>query len=272
MNFRFVEPWHVFLPRQAGHIVGVSGSGGKTTLLEAIAAVWRDDGFGVVATTTTRTEPPASFVTPSPAPTPFVYRHGGERADGKWEGLPAAVVDGFEAEHPGCLVVAEVDGAAKLPCKYYRAGEPVWPARTSLAIVVMGLGAVGERAGTVVHRLGRAGVIDPVGVGADAVWEWDHQLALLTGPGGYLDQVPAGVPVVLALAGLEQQPDSVGLFDFTGRAMADPRLPLVMFCSRGEAGLSVRTACREDLCDDAGFAGEDELVADAGPGDDDQPA
>lgn len=253
MNFRFVEPWHVFLPRQAGHVVGLSGSGGKTTLLEAIASVWRDDGFGVVATTTTRTEPPATFAAPAPEGMPFAYRHGGVRDDGKWIGLPPAEVDRLEREHPGCLVVVEVDGSAKLPCKYYRAGEPVWPSRTSLAIVVMGVGSVGERAGAVVHRLGRADVSDPVGIGPDAVWEWDHLLALLTGPGGYLDHVPAGVPVVLALAGLEQQPDSVGLFDFTGRAMSDPRLPLVMFCSRGEGGLSVRTACREDLCEDAGF-------------------
>jgi probable selenium-dependent hydroxylase accessory protein YqeC len=268
LNFRFVEPWHVFLPRQAGHIVGLCGSGGKTSLLEAIAGVWREDGFSVVATTTTRTEPVASFAA-APAGGPgFVYRHGGVRGDGKWSGLAPEAVDTLEDERPGSLVIVEVDGAAKLPCKYYRAGEPVWPARTSLAIVVMGIGSVGERAGAVVHRLGRDGVSDPVGVAADAVWEWDHLLSLLTGPGGYLDHVPEGVPVVLALAGLEQQPDSVGLFDFTGRAMADPRLPLVMFCSRGEAGLAIRTACREDLCEDIGF-GDDETEGTTGEDADD---
>ncbi len=268
MNFRFVEPWHVFLPRQPGHVVGLSGSGGKTSLLEAIAAVWRDDGFGVVATTTTRTEPPASFADGEAGSGTFTYRHAGLLPDGKWAGLPADAVDALDTEHPGCLVVVEVDGAAKKPCKYYREGEPVWPSRTSLAIVVMGIGAVGERADTVVHRLGRDGVSDPVGVKGDAVWEWDHLLALLTGAGGYLDHVPDGVPVVLALAGLEQQPDSVGLFDFTARAMGDPRLPLVMFCSRGEDGvLRVRTACREDLCEDVGLdVDEDEEAGGHGSG------
>ncbi len=102
----------------------------------------------------------------------------------------------------------------------------------------------------VVHRLGRPGVLDPVGVGADEVWQWDHALALLTAPGGYLDHVPAGVPAVLALCGLEEQPDSVGLFDFTARAMADPRLPLVLFCHRDERGLSLRAACRREAGDD----------------------
>ena len=134
------------------------------------------------------------------------------------------------------VVVVEVDGAAKRPFKYYRAGEPVWPARTSLAVVVMGVGGVGERAGDVVYRLGRADARDPVGVGADEVWQWDHAYALLTGAGGYLDQVPPEVPVVLALTGLEQQPDSVGLFGFTARVMAHPRLPLVLFCHRGDEG------------------------------------
>lgn len=252
MQFAFLEPWHAFLPREAGHVVAVCGSGGKTTLLGEVARVWAGEGLGVAACTTTRTEPVPGFVevaadgTAAAAPGEPVFRHGGRRPDGKWEGLPAAVVDGLEEAFPGRLLVVEVDGAAKLPFKYYRDGEPVWPARTSLALVVMGVGGVGERAGSVVHRLGRAEAHDPVGAGPDDVWLWDHALQLLTGPGGYLDQVPAGVPAVLVLAGLEQQPDSVGLFEFTGRAMADPRLPLVVFCSRGPEGLLLRTAYRED--------------------------
>jgi hypothetical protein len=32
--------------------------------------------------------------------------------------------------------------------------------------------------------------------------------------------------------------------------MAHPRLPLVVFCSRLEDGLSLRAACREDDADD----------------------
>lgn len=257
MRFSFLDPWHGFLPRAPGHVVALAGSGGKTTLLRAIAEVWAGQDLAVVATTTTRTEPVEGFlplVSESGAAArgavgaALVYRHGGVRPDGKWEGLPAEAVDALDATLPGCLVVAEVDGAAKHPFKYYRPGEPVWPARTSLAFMVMGVGGIGERAGTVVHRLGRAGVSDPVGVDADAVWQWEHAYALLTGPGGYLAQVPAGVPVVLALTGLEQQPDSVGLFEFTARAMAHPRVPLVVFCSRREdgLGLSLRSACREE--------------------------
>lgn len=253
MQFDFLDPWDVFLPRDPGHVVAVSGSGGKSTLVGAIARLWAAEGRPALATTTTRTEPLADFVPATtdaaarslPAGLP-VFRHDGVRPDGKWQGLSPDKVDRLEESLPGRLVVAEVDGAAKRPFKYYRVGEPAWPRRTSLALVVMGTGGVGERAGDVVHRLGRDDVADPVGVTADEVWQWDHAHALLTGPGGYLAQVPPTVPVVLVLAGLEQQPDSVGLFGFVARAMAHPRLPLVVFCSRDQDGPVLRTACRRE--------------------------
>lgn len=254
MGFAFLEPWHAFLPREPGHVVAVCGSGGKTTLLAEVARLWAAAGLDAVATTTTRTAPVPGFIgvvreraaAAAPAGT-LRFVHAGTGPDGKWRGLSAREVDELEG-----LVVVEVDGAAGLPFKYYRPGEPVWPDRTSLALVVIGVGGVGEAAGRVVHRLGRPGVSDPVGVGPDEVWQWDHALALLTGPGGYLDQVPAAVPVALVLAGLEQQPDSVGLFGFTARAMEHPRLPLVVFCSRGQDGLSLRAAWREEPADDRG--------------------
>lgn len=251
MGFAFLEPWHLFLPRERGHVVAVSGSGGKTSILGEVARVWAADGLPVVATTTTRTAPVPGFAGVANGEAPgappaggLLFRHGGTGPDGKWLGLAAAEADALEG-----LVVVEVDGAAGLPFKYYREGEPVWPSRTSLALVVMGVGGVGEPAGNVVHRLGRPDAIDPVGVRPDEVWQWDHAWTLLTAPGGYLARVPASVPVVLVLAGLEQQPDSVGLFEFCGRAMELPRVPLVVFCSRAEQGLHLRAACREEPVD-----------------------
>lgn len=68
---------------------------------------------------------------------------------------------------------------------------------------------------------------------------------LLLVPNGYLAQVPTGVPTVLALTGLADQADSIGLFEFVGRAMARPELPLVMFCSATDGTLQIRTACAE---------------------------
>ncbi len=66
---------------------------------------------------------------------------------------------------------------------------------------------------------------------------------LLLGEGGYLAQVPTGVPAVLSMTGLAEQDDSIGLFEFVGKAMADPALPLVMFCTLTDDGFQIRTSC-----------------------------
>lgn len=255
MNYFFLEHWHEFLPREPGHVIALMGSGGKTSLMRAMADVLAADNLPVVLTTTTRTEPlegiPAlewddlNPATNAEAPTVF-FLHAGILPDGKWAGLEAEAVDGLEAVFPDRIVLVEADGAAKKPLKIHRDGEPVWPTRTSLAVVVMGVGAVGSKMGEVVHRFGRQDSPALVGQKEWALLEWDHMASLLLDDGGYLSQVPEGVPAVLALAGLADQDDSIGLFGFTGRAMEDPRLPLVVFGEMGGEEISLRTAVRDD--------------------------
>jgi probable selenium-dependent hydroxylase accessory protein YqeC len=254
VSFGFLDPWHVFLPRDGGHVLSFMGSGGKTTLMQEVAGVYATQGIGTVLTTTTRSEVLADLealtweqlraATPDTVPAP-VFIHAGQGADGKWRGLTAAQVDALGGLLPERVVLAEVDGAAKHPLKLHRQDEPVWPERTSLAFVVMGVGAVGGRPDAAVHRWGR--LSSPVlGELADhGPLEWRHLTRLLEHDGGYLDRVPPRVPAVLALAGLSEQDDSIGLFEFVGRAMEHPELPLVLFCSLGPAGLAVRTACAE---------------------------
>ena len=79
-----------------------------------------------------------------------------------------------------------------------------------------------------------------------SVWEWDHARTLLLEQGGYLSRVPADVPAVLALTGIKEQQDSIGLFDFVGTAMDDPRLPVVLFCDLASDAVGIRTAFREE--------------------------
>ena len=57
MKFSFVDPWHGFLPREGGHVFALSGSGGKTSLMRALADWYAREGLPLVLTTTTRTEP-----------------------------------------------------------------------------------------------------------------------------------------------------------------------------------------------------------------------
>ena len=86
--------------------------------------------------------------------------------------------------------------------------------------------------------------------------EWDHLLALLQEPGGYLEQVPEGVPALLAMAGMGQVEDSIGLFDFVGRAMAHPRLPLTLFCETGGEQPSFRAGFRVEEGEGETFEGD----------------
>ena len=255
MNYFFLESWHEFLPREPGHVIGLMGSGGKTSLMRIMADILVGEGLPVVLTTTTRTEPLEGLpvvdlanLKPgvSAGTAPVFFLHGGVLPDGKWSGLEAVDVDRLGELYPDRTILVEVDGAAKMPMKIHREGEPVWPDRTSLAVVVMGAGAVGSRMGEVIHRFGRQEWPPLSGNKEWSLLEWDHVADLLLSENGYLDRVPADVPVVLAMTGLAGQEDSIGLFGFTGRAMEDPRIPLVVFGELGGEEASLRTACRDD--------------------------
>ncbi|MFN2371480.1 MAG: hypothetical protein ABR506_10075 [Candidatus Krumholzibacteriia bacterium] len=111
-----------------------------------------------------------------------------------------------------------------------------WPPRTSLAVLEVAAAVVGGRADAAYG----AGTL-PADLEPWIVLEWEHleQAAAAAGAG-----LPPDVPVVLALTGLQEQPDSIGLFAFTGRMMARPELAVVLFCSEGAEGLAVRACCR----------------------------
>lgn len=146
---------------------------------------------------------------------------------------------GPDAADPGdgVVVVADAGGSDEVLLPH-RDTAAAWPARTSLAVLEVAAGAVGGRVDAAF-----GGGPPPDGLEPWTILDWerlqDHALARAAA-------VPPGVPVVLALTGLEDQPDSIGLFGFTGRMMADPRLAVVLFCSAVGDGLSVRACCRAE--------------------------
>lgn len=251
MNFGFLDPWHQFLPREPGHVIALMGSGGKTSLMLALAEFYRGISQPVILTTTTRSEvlPGIDGIGLSDLPgrestgLPDVcFLHGGDLPEGKWAGLSPDEVDSLDGRFSDRLVIVEVDGAAKFPLKLHQDGEPVWPGRTSLGIIVMGTAAVGSKTEDVLHRFGRIAWPPLEDLQSWSVWEWDHSLILLRESGGYLSRVPADVPCVLALTGMDEQADSIGLFEFVGRAMELDRLPLAMFCDLVSDPRVIRTA------------------------------
>jgi len=179
MDFAFLTAWHQFLPREGGHVVVFAGGGGKTSLMLACGEQYRDEGLPVILTTTTRSEPVSGWpvvqwrelvvvaarqggaadpdvvpdTTASGGRLPrWCYLCDGTHPDGKWRGLEPEQVDRLASLTPDHVVLVEADGAAGQPVKLHRRDEPRWPGHTSLAVLVVGTGALTEPVGQVVHR------------------------------------------------------------------------------------------------------------------------
>ena len=139
--------------------IAVLGAGGKTTAVRSLAH--RLCGFSVLWTTTTHIYPAAPedcrlrLAAPTAAQLSAALAAPGVVCAGvpageKWTALPPEV---FAA---GCraadYVLCEADGAHRLPLKLHRPDEPVLPAETTHALIVVGLSALGRPVEEVVHR------------------------------------------------------------------------------------------------------------------------
>ena len=139
--------------------IAVLGAGGKTTAVRSLAR--RLCGFSVLWTTTTHIYPAAPedcrlrLASPTAAQLSAALAAPGVVCAGvpageKWTALPPEV---FAA---GCraadYVLCEADGAHRLPLKLHLPDEPVLPAETTRALIVVGLSALGRPVEEVVHR------------------------------------------------------------------------------------------------------------------------
>ena len=139
--------------------IAVLGAGGKTTAVRSLAH--RLCGFSVLWTTTTHIYPAAPedcrlrLASPTAAQLSAALAAPGVVCAGvpageKWTALPS------EVWTAGCraadYVLCEADGAHRLPLKLHRPDEPVLPAETTHALIVMGLSALGRPVEEVVHR------------------------------------------------------------------------------------------------------------------------
>lgn len=136
-------------------IVSIVGSGGKTTLLYALARECASNGEKVVITTTThirRPEEPDFLLADSQIPLVAgrVTAVGENASNGKFS-MPS-----YEKLDYICRcadrVLIEADGSKMLPIKYPNSTEPVIIPRTDLVLAVAGLSALGKPLNTVCHR------------------------------------------------------------------------------------------------------------------------
>ena len=143
-----------------GNLIAVIGSGGKTTTLEVLGAIF--PGKSVLLTTTTHILPLAGVpLLADPGREELLERLSrpgpvcaGCRAEqGKLSALSPALL--AEAVRRADLTVCECDGSRRLPLKLHRPDEPVLPDHVDRCILVAGLSALGRPVSEAVHRYER---------------------------------------------------------------------------------------------------------------------
>lgn len=138
-------------------IICVVGSGGKTTLIQKLAAQYRSQGKTVLVTTSTHMFIQEDTLLTDDADTiVHALKEKGYAMAGIPEGakIKALSRETFDAVSSFAdVVLVEADGSKHLPLKYPNATEPVIPENTDEILVVCGLNAIGQPAKDVCHRL-----------------------------------------------------------------------------------------------------------------------
>ena len=137
-------------------VTSVIGSGGKTSLLAALA---RELPGTVVLTTTTHilpfegmpllASPTAADVRAALAETRVICVGSRDEKNGKLV-MPSLGIDALASLADYVLV--EADGARRLPLKAHAPWEPVIPARSNRTILVLGASGLGHPVSEKVHR------------------------------------------------------------------------------------------------------------------------
>lgn len=147
-----------FIEQHHPGVVSLTGGGGKTSLLFALAAALSEGGRSVLCTTTTKMLLPAESdrlavaVGTDPSMLPRVagrplFAAGSVVPDTvpvKVAGYRADEVDALHRRGTADWILVEADGAAGKPLKAPAAHEPVIPADTVVAVAVIGLRCVGQ--------------------------------------------------------------------------------------------------------------------------------
>lgn len=150
--FRKTDPLEI---TDGARFVSFVGAGGKSTLIDHVAAGWLRRGKRVAITTTTKIraqEPYTVFDREvlGKGRLPDFLKVGKTVEDGKLTGLEEREV--WELSQHYDLVLIEADGSKGKPLKYPAEYEPVIPPFSDLVLVVAGLDAISHSVDEVVFR------------------------------------------------------------------------------------------------------------------------
>lgn len=223
--------------------LALSGGGGKTTALFALARELAARGARVLVTTTTRIRDPRGegrridgfLEVPDPAgalpgdPSGLLPSGGGAGSgdaaggkgppgrgsvsvlcagveDGKLVGVGAGIFPALAASGRWDAILAEADGARMRPVKAPAPYEPVWPVGVSVALGVIGLDCLGRPLDNrVAHRPELLGA--RVGLEPGGPIELGHLLLLARNPEGLFRGAPMEARRILVLNKADLRPD-----------------------------------------------------------------
>lgn len=201
-------------------IVAVAGSGGKTTLVQALAIeLAAKDQAVAISPTTHIYPPPARLCGPAwlwgddtPSLDEIAERIGPGKvmvvaqrlnSQGKLKGLNQDQVAALAAS--GAWLVVEADGAARKPLKAWAPHEPAWPGSELLRVVLVGARALGKPLGPeLVHRHEEFCQAAGIGLGDRITPRSLTQVVL--GPAGPFGERPAGVDCCLVVNQVDAAP------------------------------------------------------------------
>jgi probable selenium-dependent hydroxylase accessory protein YqeC len=129
-------------------MICLTGAGGKTALLYALAEEAAAEGKNVIVSTTTHILQPEDHYAGGLQEVRSLWRSGSYAVvgtpceEGKLKMLPGAELDFWDKEAD--LLLLEADGAKGYPVKVPAAHEPVIPAQCAMVIGVMGMDALGK--------------------------------------------------------------------------------------------------------------------------------
>lgn len=142
----------------ASGLVCITGSGGKTSLLNMLAQELSQNNKKVVVCATTKMYPPENMpvlLSPSPHDIADAFKTSnpicaGDMLENGKLTLNKTSVNMLAANAD--YVIAEADGSAGLPLKAHAEYEPVIPGTTGLVITVAGIDGIGRSISNAAHR------------------------------------------------------------------------------------------------------------------------
>jgi len=196
-----------------GHeIIALTGGGGKTTLMFALAKELLAKSLSVITTTTTKIFEPAREQTPfliieaDQGKAVALVKEGLQRnghvtfaaqrfPEGKIGGADPQLIERMAQELSVNHIIVEADGARKLPLKAPGEHEPVIPSDTTLLIPLVGIDALGRPLNeATAFRPERIAELTGARLGDPIIAEFIA--TLMTHPQGLIKGVPPGARII----------------------------------------------------------------------------